>query len=85
MEVVERWWNGAWGRLVRRDVELARDGDRWTVTWWIGSDREHAGHKANLGEAEAQALLNLLIRWAPGPRSQWRNLGPPASREPKWD
>lgn len=84
MEVVERWWNGGWGRLVRRDVELARDGDRWQVTWWSGSDRDHAKQQSGLSEADARGLVDRCIRWAPGPRSQWRNLGPPKSREPHW-
>jgi len=84
MDVVERWWNGGWGRLVRRDIELARDGDRWQVTWWTGSDRDHAKQERGLSEADARALVDRCIKWAPGPRSQWKDLGPPVRREVPW-
>lgn len=31
MKTVERWWNGQWGRLVRRDIWLKTDGTTWRV------------------------------------------------------
>jgi hypothetical protein len=31
MERRKHWWNGTWGRLVRRDVYLYCDGDRWLI------------------------------------------------------
>jgi hypothetical protein len=31
MEQRKHWWNGRWGRHVRRDVYLRVDGDAWLV------------------------------------------------------
>jgi hypothetical protein len=52
MELVGRWWNGAWGRHLRRDIWLMRD-PQWTVkarqgnaetgresTWEFATERE---------------------------------------------
>jgi hypothetical protein len=31
VRTIERWWNGSWGRLVRRDVFLREHRGRWQV------------------------------------------------------
>jgi hypothetical protein len=36
MERRKHWWNGTWGRLVRRDLYLYEDGNRWTVEARVG-------------------------------------------------
>ena len=72
MAMLARWWNGAWGRVGRRDIWLsttyrvtARQGDsesgkvlRWEFT----------------SEAEARAMVARLQR-APGP-GEWREMRP---------
>jgi len=36
MERRKHWWNGTWGRLVRRDLYLYEDGNKWTVEARLG-------------------------------------------------
>ena len=36
MERRKHWWNGTWGRLVRRDLYLYEDGGRWIVEARLG-------------------------------------------------
>jgi hypothetical protein len=84
VEVVERWWNGKWGRLVRHDVELRRDGDSWSVAWWFGSHKDRARQVTGLTEEAAREGMNRVIREAPGPRSEWRQLST-ESRQARWD
>lgn len=83
MRIVQRWWNGAW-QVNRRDVVLGRDGDRWHVWWWQHNDKAWGAKKLDLDEATARKLVDDLIKYAPGPRSDWRDLGPREKREPRW-
>lgn len=62
-----RWWNGAWGRLARRDVEL------WTGQMWRvvmreggtgGSERSHWF----VSEDEARTFVRRCLAGARG----WR-------------
>jgi len=36
MERRKHWWNGTWGRLVRRDLYLYEDGGAWLVEARLG-------------------------------------------------
>jgi hypothetical protein len=36
MERRKHWWNGTWGRLVRRDLYLYEDGGTWLVEARLG-------------------------------------------------
>lgn len=70
MESVERWWNGARGRLARRDVWLRTDGERWQVELLVGGVEGHSSHWDFSDEAEARGLLRQLVEEEGG----WRQL-----------
>jgi hypothetical protein len=36
MERRRHWWNGTWGRLVRRDLYIYEDGGTWLVEARLG-------------------------------------------------
>jgi hypothetical protein len=36
MERRKHWWNGTWGRLVRRDLYVYEDAGRWLVEARLG-------------------------------------------------
>ncbi|GIF47552.1 hypothetical protein Afe04nite_20910 [Asanoa ferruginea] len=72
MRIVERWWNGSW-QVARRDVVLGQlDDGRWGVWWWRRNDTATGVKRLNLDEETARRLIDDLIRWTPGPRSDWR-------------
>jgi hypothetical protein len=65
--VYKHWWNGAWGRLVRRDVYVWTDGyRRWTVKARTGGAEGRSRRQAVHDEREALALAQ-----------RWRDLGGP--------
>jgi hypothetical protein len=80
MRLVEHWWNGAWARN-RKDVWLGHDGDRWHVWWTERQDKSWGRKRLNMTEADARAWVDHLIKWAPGPRSDWRLIALPRRRE----
>ena len=72
MDVVGRWWNGAWGRLVRRDVWLLRD-TRWLVVARQGdADTGTVRDWDFATEDEARAMVDRLLK-AEGP-GDWKSL-----------
>jgi hypothetical protein len=76
VRIVERWWNGAWN-INRRDVVLGlTDDGRWGVWWWSRNDKATGVKRLDLDETTARKLVDDLIRWTPGPRSDWRQLDP---------
>lgn len=70
VRTVERWWNGTWGRMARRDVWLRTDGQRWDV--WVrdgGADGRNEHTEYDTEAAARAALVELLEeRW------DWRRL-----------
>jgi hypothetical protein len=52
-QVVRQWWNGSWGRLVRRDVCVWVDGRRWTVEARSGVAEGRSRRQACGSEREA--------------------------------
>lgn len=71
-EVAQRWWNGLWGRLSRRDVWLIRQ-TRWKVVARAG-DTE-TGKKLLWtydSRDEADAMVDRLLR--ADAVGQWREL-----------
>jgi hypothetical protein len=67
VDVLGRWWNGAWGRLVRRDVWLLHE-SRWRVLARQGdSDTDKMLQWEFATEDEARAMVDRLLR-ADGPR-----------------
>lgn len=71
MEDVERWWNGAWGRLARRDVWLRTDGERWEVEALAGGVEGHSHTWEFFCEPDARAHLRRLLDDG---RGGWRRL-----------
>lgn len=78
--LVGRWWNGKWGRLVRRDIWLTRE------TAWLVRAREGDGetgrelHWRYSTEAEARAMVERLMQSSrPG---EWRDLTEVMQRSP---
>jgi hypothetical protein len=82
VELVQRWWNGRFGRLARRDVWLERDttwrvrardgdGDSPTKTWTFNN------------RAEADALVHRLITAEPA--DGWKDITDISSQSPKRD
>lgn len=65
--VVERWWNGSWGTMSRRDVWLRTNGE----TWQVGVRDGHTeGTLRYPDETRARQQLDLLLSEA-GP---WRQI-----------
>lgn len=71
---VERWWNGSFGRLARRDIWLRTTDDdgRWDV--WIrdGGTEGRNSHTEYETEQEARTALQKLINGQP--QSRWRKM-----------
>lgn len=78
MQLIERWWNGSWGRLGRRDLWLRTDG----VEWQIEARRGGADNEIDVivrlydGEEEARAALARVVG---GEGTRWCQL--PVQRE----
>jgi hypothetical protein len=78
--LVGRWWNGKWGRLVRRDIWLTRQ------TVWHVRARQGDGetgrelHWSYTSEAEARAMVERLM-CAEHPED-WRDLTEITRRSP---
>jgi hypothetical protein len=73
--LVERWWNGSWGRLTRRDVWLRRTDVGWVVVARRGSEGpEHTSPP--LEEARAREMLTTLTEVRPDDQAgaRWRQL-----------
>jgi hypothetical protein len=71
MEQRKHWWNGKWGRLVRRDVYLRTDGDRWHVEQRAGGAEGVSQFYEYGSEDEAYDLVRALLA---GPDDNWREL-----------
>jgi hypothetical protein len=70
-DVIERWWNGQYGRLVRQDVRLYRE-ERWTVELSEGgADSERLKPFHFTSEEEARAYLAHCLATGHG---DWRKL-----------
>lgn len=71
--IVERWWNGTWGSLARRDVWLWRTADGgWRVELSLGGlDDGVREHEDFDDEAAARVFLDRAL--AQG-GSGWRRL-----------
>jgi hypothetical protein len=72
VDVLGRWWNGAWGRLARRDIWLLKQ-SRWRVLARQGdSDTGRVLDWEFTTEEEARAMVQRLLD-ADGP-GRWREL-----------
>ncbi|MDZ5446056.1 hypothetical protein U2F26_25540 [Micromonospora sp. 4G57] len=71
MEVRGRYWNGAWGRMARRDIWLVSDGQLWRVRGRLGGD---GGQEVSYGfrdEASARSMADRMVKTSAG---TWRDL-----------
>jgi hypothetical protein len=71
VEVVERWWNGRYGRLARRDLWLKRDAEAWRVEARAGDSDSPTWGRDYPDETTARAMLDQLL--ARG-SDTWRDL-----------
>lgn len=71
MEVRGRWWNGAWGRMARRDIWLMSDDDRWRVRGRVGGDEGREVNYQFDEEASARAMVERMMKTSVG---RWRDL-----------
>jgi hypothetical protein len=80
MTLVGRWWNGKWGRLVRRDIWLTEE------SVWHVRAREGDGetgrelHWRYTSEAEARAMVERLM--GVEQVADWRDLTDVTKRSP---
>jgi hypothetical protein len=71
MDDVERWWNGRWGRLARRDIWLRTDGSTWEIKAAIGgADEDRSAVLEYSTEEDARAELATLL----SERGTWTRL-----------
>lgn len=59
-DLVERWWNGLWGRLARRDMWLKTNGQLWAVQARKGDGDARVWTKVFDTEAEARQLAQEM-------------------------
>ncbi|WP_328533121.1 hypothetical protein OG836_24480 [Micromonospora zamorensis] len=78
MEARDRWWNGVWGRIGRRDIWLLSDGDRWVVRGRLGGDEGHEVTHHFDNEDRARDLIKHMMALSAG---TWRSLLDPIRRE----
>jgi hypothetical protein len=69
MARVSWWWNGKWGRLARRDVEIHHEPESWTVQARQGGSEGDGKRWAAATEDEARKMAEQLMRtderWRP--------------------
>jgi hypothetical protein len=68
-DLVQRWWNGRWGRLARRDVRLVHQ-QRWTVEAVDGGVEGKVKTWTFDSEDQARELVNRLLAVGDG----WREI-----------
>ncbi len=69
MQVVESWWNGAWGSMARERVRLREDKGRWSVEH-VGPGDRYEYIPCN-DERQARVELQRLTAFGRG----WREVG----------
>jgi hypothetical protein len=80
VDVLERWWNGHWGSMARRDIWLSR-----TTTWTVTARRGNAEKDAVLrwtfdNEEQARAMVARLQK--ADPSGSWREQDPDRAAPP---
>jgi hypothetical protein len=77
VELIERWWNGQFGKMARVDIWVWKDGDTWHVR---GRRRGEGGPEVNYtfigfpAEAQARRQAKVLRDKAPGSPDRWRDI-----------
>ncbi len=70
--IVERWWNGNWGRLNQRRIWLSTDGETWRVEARQGDGDARVWSKDFVSELQARQLIREMKERAGG---EWKQLG----------
>jgi hypothetical protein len=70
MARVSWWWNGKWGRLARRDVEIHHEPESWTVEARQGGPEGEASRWTAPTEAEARTIAQQLMQTD----ERWRSM-----------
>lgn len=73
METVEHWWNGSWGRMMRRDLKLRTDGSTWRLHVRLGEQSIELKYR---DEDVARRELDVLL----SERGPWKRLRSTSSR-----
>jgi hypothetical protein len=75
MELRGRWWNGRFGRLVRRDIWLLTetDGTTWRVEARTGDGDSRKWHGDYADERQARGVIAGMMDRTGGP-GEWRDL-----------
>ena len=73
MEPRGRWWNGRFGRMVRRDIWLLTDGSTWRVEARTGDADSGKWHHDYADERQARGVIAGMIERTGGP-AEWRDL-----------
>ncbi|WP_123809803.1 hypothetical protein [Micromonospora globispora] len=71
MKVRGRWWNGAWGRMARRDIWLVFNGRLWRVRGRLGGDGGQEVSYDFPDEASARSMVDRMMKTSAG---TWRDL-----------
>lgn len=61
MARVSWWWNGKWGRLARRDVEIHHQPESWSVEARQGGAEGQSKRFQAADEAEAKHIASQLM------------------------
>src|SRR5438105_9550728 len=78
--LVERWWNGTYGRLARRDLWLWQGDTSWTVERCLGQPGHRTPTRMELCRRVRCARVATAVH-----RDQWRGLAWTADRAPITD
>ena len=62
MARVSWFWNGKWGRLARRDVEIHHEPESWAVEARQGGPEGEAQRWCAASEIEAKSIADQLMR-----------------------
>ncbi len=71
VKVRGRYWNGAWGRLARRDIWLLSDGRLWRVRGRLGGDGGQEVCHEFADEGSAREMVDRIMKASAG---RWRDL-----------
>lgn len=73
MDLVQRLWNGRWGKLARRDIWLYTDGARWFLRARQGDGDSKVWTHDYTTEDEARTVVEGMIARTGG-TGEWRDI-----------
>lgn len=78
VEVRGRYWNGALGRMARRDIWLLSDGRLWRVRGRLGGDEGREVSHEFTDERSAREMVDRMMKASAG---SWRDLSEAVRQE----